>query len=191
MRFILAPPGRSPGRLGGKRRRTARTRTARMQNLSFRLPIDRHNGETRIHHALEERFLNQEPSPKPRAMDRLAAHLKQQAREVMRAVTECPPAQVPQAVARLADVDATIALVCELRMVDEHERAPSDANPLHAHTLGDFRLALEATRNHHRAPAFVTRWTGDLADLRREIGAVHAAVDLLAAVISGQERGEA
>jgi hypothetical protein len=159
-------------------------RRNRMKTLRFRLEPQRQPGELAVNHRCSQRILNTDPDPRPRAQDRLAALLKTQAREVMRAVTECPPASVPAAVARLSDLDSIIRLAIETHLVDEGERSPSDHNPIHAHTLADFRLALSATRQYHRAPAFVSRWGDELAELRAEMGAMSAKIDLLASLLS-------
>lgn len=148
----------------------------------FRLALPRVHGESARHHAERERFLNQEQQPSPSASHRLAAHLKAQAREVMRSVTECPPAAIGIAVSRLIDLDNTIALILRLGLVDESEAAVSDLNPCHAVTLADYRNALAFTRRNNRGPAYVSRWAEDLERLEGKI-------DLLASVIGRAAEG--
>lgn len=186
-------PGGSPGPLGIQTE-TAKNQEPRnkMQTLQERLPLtrERRPGESSFHHRIEVRLWNTEADGSVSRQERLASLLKTSAREAMRAVTECAPPHVPFAVARVLDLDRVIAAVLELGLVEQGECFPTDCNPCHAHTLADYRAALEFTRNNARGPAWVSRWHGELSEIRNALGQLDAKLDLLASLIGNAQRGQ-
>ena len=128
-------------------------------------------------HRLEEQILNSDPAPRRTAAQQLAALLKILAREAIRSTTECPPAAIPLALARLKDLDSLIDAAIRLDLADEPEAEFSDPAPTQAHTLADYRLAIECTRQQLRGPAFISSTQAELAEITRRL-------DLLAGMLA-------
>jgi hypothetical protein len=148
-----------------------------------RLRLDRENGQSAREHAETERLLNL-PNPSARKQDQFACLLKRQADEIMRAVTECPPAALPQATARLRDLSEVIRFAVANGLVDADERQLSGPNLLHLHTLADYQAALDITRQQNRAPVFASRWSQELAELNAKLDAVLDRQESLAGLVA-------
>lgn len=154
-----------------------------MQHSVCRLRLSRQPGESARDHADNERLLNL-PTPTHRRQDQFAALLKRQADEVMRAVTECSPAAIPQAMARLHDTAAVIRFAVSNGFVDPNETQLSGPNLLHLHTLADYQAALEITRQTQRAPVFASRWSNELGEIRAKLEAILDRQESLAALVA-------
>lgn len=154
----------------------------------FRLRVDRQSGESIRAHAWRQQRLNS-PLNTVRQHDAFAALLKRQADEVMRAVTECPPAAVPANVARLRDIEETIQHALKAGLVDSEEAQLSGPNLLHLHTLADYSAAIEITRRDLRAPAFASRWSTELAELHAGLDAIQRQNEALAALVALRNGG--
>lgn len=136
------------------------------------LTLPRKPGTPLWQHRVEEQMINADPEEKPRAKRQLADLIKRQAKEALRAVTECAPAALPANLARIRDLDEIILLAIRLDLTEEPEADLSDPAPVAAHTLGDFRLAIQCARELHRAPAFVSATAAELAGVNRRLDAI-------------------
>lgn len=156
----------------------AQRRLPCMVQKQFRLSLPREKGQPQWQHTAIERDLNAPARGTPYTQDRLAVLLKDQAREVMREVTQCVPAALPVALAHLRDIQNVIHFAIQHRLVNEAERTLSGRNLIHCYTLCDYAAALDVTRQAHREPPFASQE-------RREHEEIITRLDTLAAMLSG------
>jgi hypothetical protein len=116
--------------------------------------------------------------------ERLAHELRDYARRVMRDATECPIAAVHLHLERCQDAEWIIRLCIAEKLVPDAETRFSGLQLANPHTLLDYLHAIDITREHHRAPAWLN-WRSD------EYEKLGEKIDVLAAYVAQLGKGGA
>lgn len=154
--------------------------TDSQKTLRFSVPLP--PGVGRTFHADIEREFNRfalpfkaSTLPVPRL---LADLLREEARRVMRDVTECPPDTLPAHLTRLQFAMELCQFAIRNGLLPEADCRLSGFQLAHPSTVMDFVAALDITRQRHRAPCVVS-------PSQEQLNRIEGKLDTLAAWIGG------
>lgn len=140
---------------------------------TLRFSLTRAHGQMAVHHRIDEQLLNhhrdiETPRRKVSSHTLRSQFLKRFAREAMANVTECPTESLP---ANLRLLEWAIQAV-EFNLRHEFRETPEftlNHTPHEPVTLQDFLFCMKHTRKTHRAPAYVSQRSEDIAQINRKL----------------------